>query len=256
MDTYQKSSFGVRKGAWSEEEDLLLKKCVEKYGEGNWRQIPLLAGLNRCRKSCRLRWLNYLHPNIKRGEFSFEEVDLMIRMHKLLGNRWSLIAGRIPGRTANDIKNYWNTHVSKWFGSKSRGSKNRKNKKEETEEPEIKCPKIIAVRPRPRRLSKNTDNARTQAVVPFAEESKNFNLVETNSKLDGISWWENFLFDEDDSNFNGQEVLPCSGVSSLERNHNFGGYAPATQGEIMNWTDLMCFSELDFGDFQEFKRRL
>ncbi|KAG9129763.1 hypothetical protein Leryth_015461 [Lithospermum erythrorhizon] len=101
---------GVRKGAWSEEEDSLLRKCVEKYGERKWHQIPLTAGLNRCRKSCRLRWLNYLQPNIKRGNFSLEEVDLIVRLHKLLGNRWSLIAGRLPGRTANDVKNYWNTH--------------------------------------------------------------------------------------------------------------------------------------------------
>ncbi|CAN1287150.1 Transcription factor MYB113, partial [Linum perenne] len=71
------------------------------------------AGLNRCRKSCRLRWLNYLKPNIKRGDFAYDEVDLMIRLHKLLGNRWSLIAGRLPGRTANDVKNYWKTHQKK-----------------------------------------------------------------------------------------------------------------------------------------------
>ncbi|KAL1090391.1 hypothetical protein V6Z11_D07G085100 [Gossypium hirsutum] len=70
-------------------------------------------GLNRCRKSCRLRWLNYLKPNIKRGHFAADEVDLIIRLHNLLGNRWSLIAGRLPGRTANDVKNYWNTHLLK-----------------------------------------------------------------------------------------------------------------------------------------------
>ncbi|RZC89286.1 hypothetical protein C5167_027813 [Papaver somniferum] len=78
---------GLRKGAWAEEEDLLLRKCIIKYGEGKWRQVPIRAGLNRCRKSCRLRWLNYLQPNIKRGEFQPDEVDLIIRMHKLLGNR-------------------------------------------------------------------------------------------------------------------------------------------------------------------------
>nr|DAD44051.1 TPA_asm: hypothetical protein HUJ06_002281 [Nelumbo nucifera] len=72
-----------------------------------------VAGLDRCRKSCRLRWLNYLRPNIKRGNFAVDEVDLIIRLHKLLGNRWSLIAARIPGRTANDVKNYWNSHLSK-----------------------------------------------------------------------------------------------------------------------------------------------
>ncbi|KAK3218442.1 hypothetical protein Dsin_012412 [Dipteronia sinensis] len=73
--------------------------------------ILACSGLNRCRKSCRLRWLNYLKPNIKRGEFTEDEVDMILRLHKLLGNRWSLIAGRLPGRTANDVKNYWNTHL-------------------------------------------------------------------------------------------------------------------------------------------------
>jgi myb proto-oncogene protein len=43
--------------------------------------------LNRCGKSCRLRWLNYLRPNIKRGNISYDEEDLIIRLHKLLGNR-------------------------------------------------------------------------------------------------------------------------------------------------------------------------
>ncbi|KAJ1378741.1 SANT/Myb domain [Sesbania bispinosa] len=99
--------------AWTEEEDHLLKKCIQQYGEGKWHRVPLLAGLNRCRKSCRLRWLNYLRPNIKRGNFDEEEVEMIVKLHKLLGNRWSLIAGRLPGRTANDVKNYWNCHLSK-----------------------------------------------------------------------------------------------------------------------------------------------
>ncbi|RZC89784.1 hypothetical protein C5167_035780 [Papaver somniferum] len=81
------STRGLRKGAWSAEEDLLLRKCIQKYGEGKWHRVPLRAGLDRCRKSCGLRWLNYLRPNIKRGEFKADEVDLIVRMHKLLGNR-------------------------------------------------------------------------------------------------------------------------------------------------------------------------
>ncbi|XP_012832530.1 PREDICTED: trichome differentiation protein GL1-like [Erythranthe guttata] len=103
----------VRKGAWTKEEDFLLTKFVKKHGEGKWHQIPIKTGLKRCRKSCRLRWLNYLKPGRKRGPFSDDEIDLVLRLRKLLGNRWSLIAGRIPGRTANDVKNYWNTHLHK-----------------------------------------------------------------------------------------------------------------------------------------------
>ncbi|KAH0875194.1 hypothetical protein HID58_072556 [Brassica napus] len=92
------SSKRLRKGAYIAEEDNLLRQCIDKYGEGKWHQ------------SCRLRWLNYLKPSINRGKFNSDEVDLLLRLHKLLGNRWSLIAGRLPGRTANDVKNYWNTH--------------------------------------------------------------------------------------------------------------------------------------------------
>ncbi|KAL8044728.1 hypothetical protein ABFX02_08G064700 [Erythranthe guttata] len=108
-----KGVVGVRKGAWTKEEDKLLKKCVQTYGEGKWHLVPLRTGLNRCRKSCRLRWLNYLRPNLKRGIFNQDEIDLIVRLHNLLGNRWTWIAGRVPGRTANDIKNFWNTHFHK-----------------------------------------------------------------------------------------------------------------------------------------------
>ncbi|XP_058108567.1 transcription factor MYB3-like [Magnolia sinica] len=103
----------VNKGAWTADEDQKLSQCIAVHGEKRWRSVPAKAGLNRCGKSCRLRWLNYLRPNIKRGNISDQEEDLIIRLHKLLGNRWSLIARRLPGRTDNEIKNYWNSHLSK-----------------------------------------------------------------------------------------------------------------------------------------------
>ncbi|PON38920.1 MYB transcription factor [Parasponia andersonii] len=103
----------VNKGAWTEEEDRKLAEVIALHGAKRWKTIAAIAGLNRCGKSCRLRWLNYLRPNIKRGNISDQEEDLILRLHKLLGNRWSLIAGRLPGRTDNEIKNYWNSHLSK-----------------------------------------------------------------------------------------------------------------------------------------------
>ncbi|KAK9715696.1 hypothetical protein RND81_06G183100 [Saponaria officinalis] len=104
---------GLNKGAWTAMEDKILMDYIKAHGEGRWRNLPKRAGLKRCGKSCRLRWLNYLRPDIKRGNITPDEEELIVRLHKLLGNRWSLIAGRLPGRTDNEIKNYWNTNLSK-----------------------------------------------------------------------------------------------------------------------------------------------
>ncbi|XVE90186.1 hypothetical protein DITRI_Ditri20bG0058200 [Diplodiscus trichospermus] len=107
------SKVGIKKGPWTPEEDEVLANYIKREGEGRWRTLPKRAGLLRCGKSCRLRWMNYLRPSVKRGRIAPDEEDLILRLHRLLGNRWSLIAGRIPGRTDNEIKNYWNTHISK-----------------------------------------------------------------------------------------------------------------------------------------------
>ncbi|CAM8970351.1 unnamed protein product [Rhodiola kirilowii] len=104
---------GLKRGPWTPEEDEILSNYINTEGEGRWRTLPKRAGLLRCGKSCRLRWMNYLRPSVKRGQIAPDEEDLILRLHRLLGNRWSLIAGRIPGRTDNEIKNYWNTHLSK-----------------------------------------------------------------------------------------------------------------------------------------------
>uniref|UniRef100_A0A453JYP6 Uncharacterized protein n=1 Tax=Aegilops tauschii subsp. strangulata TaxID=200361 RepID=A0A453JYP6_AEGTS len=103
----------IRRGPWTVEEDLTLVNYIADHGDGRWNSLARAAGLKRTGKSCRLRWLNYLRPDVKRGNFTADEQLLILDLHSRWGNRWSKIAQHLPGRTDNEIKNYWRTRVQK-----------------------------------------------------------------------------------------------------------------------------------------------
>ncbi|KAJ7297759.1 hypothetical protein O6H91_Y037400 [Diphasiastrum complanatum] len=103
----------LKKGPWTAAEDAILVAYVQKHGEGNWNSLQKQSGLLRCGKSCRLRWANHLRPNLKKGAFSMEEERLIIELHAKLGNKWARMAAQLPGRTDNEIKNYWNTRIKR-----------------------------------------------------------------------------------------------------------------------------------------------
>nr|AGN52117.1 MYB-related transcription factor [Salvia miltiorrhiza]AGN52227.1 MYB-related transcription factor [Salvia miltiorrhiza] len=95
--------------AWTKQEDEKLIHYITIHGQARWSTLPKAAGLERCEKSCRQRWIKYL----KRENFCVDEEDLIIKLHALLGDRWSLIAGRLPGRTEKEVKKYWNSHIKR-----------------------------------------------------------------------------------------------------------------------------------------------
>nr|CAB3501069.1 unnamed protein product [Digitaria exilis] len=109
---------GLKRGRWTAEEDEILASYIAKHGEGNWRSLPKNAGLLRCGKSCRLRWINYLREDVKRGNISKEEEDVIIKLHATLGNRSPSPAAGAPCKAhfilaGFIIKNYWNSHLSR-----------------------------------------------------------------------------------------------------------------------------------------------
>ncbi|GLU10131.1 hypothetical protein SLE2022_269520 [Rubroshorea leprosula] len=194
---------GLNRGAWTAHEDKILTDYIKANGEGRWRNLPKRAGLKRCGKSCRLRWLNYLRPDIKRGNISVDEEELIIRLHKLLGNRWSLIAGRLPGRTDNEIKNYWNTNLGKKVQDlKSPASAGKKESKKNETRPQstaisngqlqrfeskvvrtkaIRCSKVfINPQPPPLKTEPNPEENNRETAGPFNR------TLASNTTTDGL----------------------------------------------------------------------
>ncbi|CAF2121618.1 BnaA03g11630D [Brassica napus] len=103
----------LKKGPWTAAEDEILAAYVRENGEGNWNALQKHTCLARCGKSCRLRWANHLRPNLKKGSFTGDEERLIIQLHAQLGNKWARMAAQLPGRTDNEIKNYWNTRLKR-----------------------------------------------------------------------------------------------------------------------------------------------
>ncbi|KAF2611894.1 hypothetical protein F2Q70_00007452 [Brassica cretica] len=99
---------GLKKGPWTQEEDQKLLAYIEEHGHGSWRSLPEKAGLHRCGKSCRLRWTNYLRPDIKRGKFNLQEEQTIIQLHALLGNshmaQWESARLEAEARLARESK--------------------------------------------------------------------------------------------------------------------------------------------------------
>nr|WIW78196.1 R2R3 MYB transcription factor [Erythronium umbilicatum] len=177
----------LRRGKWTKTEDDILRRCIEKHGAVRWNRVPQLAGLNRCRKSCRLRWLNYLDPRIKRERFEEDEDDLIFRLHKLLGNRWSLIAGRLPGRTANDVKNHWNSHLSKKLDAGDQKFRGRRR---------VATP----IRPQPRTWSREEKPS-----INIEQQQQDLTLSRASAQQEDDALWVERLI-RDDENYNNENM--------------------------------------------------
>ncbi|KAG4967195.1 hypothetical protein JHK87_032846 [Glycine soja] len=184
----------LRKGLWSPEEDDKLMNYMLNSGQGCWSDVARNAGLQRCGKSCRLRWINYLRPDLKRGAFSQQEEELIIHLHSLLGNRWSQIAARLPGRTDNEIKNFWNSTIKKRL--KNMSSNTSPNGSESSYEPNNRDLNMAGF------TTSNTQDQQHADFMPMfnsSSQSPSMHAMVLNSIIDRLPMLEHGL------------NMPCSG---------------------------------------------
>ncbi|KAI3462615.1 hypothetical protein Pfo_019278 [Paulownia fortunei] len=234
---------GVRKGVWTPQEDILLRKCIENYGERNWHLVPLRAGLNRCRKSCRLRWLNYLNPNIKRGQFNKDEVDLIIRLHKLLGNR----------------QNFWNSHIDKKLvgssGETGRGKVHKTITHSNIVRPQPRTfSNFQAPWPTETRETSQSNIVRTTDENPKDKQHPSSAASSSHEADELIMWWSNLLGKETENGLVVDEehqtrTWPQEMLAGL---HDSDNATPQGQGEVDGFSDFSIdvdvWELLSFGD--------
>jgi len=101
-----------KKNAWTAEEDATLARVIAEFGHGHWTKVAAwLPG--RMGRQCRERWFNHLAPEVKKGDWSKEEDQLIVAAVREHGTKWSLIQKLLVGRSDNSIKNRYYSAIRK-----------------------------------------------------------------------------------------------------------------------------------------------
>ncbi|XP_074572566.1 uncharacterized protein LOC141829047 [Curcuma longa] len=226
----EKPKASYKKGLWSPDEDQKLKDYILNHGHGCWTSVALRAGLQRNGKSCRLRWMNYLRPGLKRCAFTAEEESTVMKLHAVMGNKWSQIAMHLPGRTDNEVKNHWNTYLRK----KLPKVENRKPKRvsDENKSPPIPVSESNQQPPLPKLLFADW--------IPIFGDNGSSNL-----NLEGGVMSTHHVRTESSSNSQvlSPELSQPNGVLGWQDSSICGGLQPVEQISDVNFQDLFALTE-------------
>ncbi|CAN8247586.1 unnamed protein product [Cochlearia groenlandica] len=253
---------GIKRGPWTPQEDQILINYINLYGHSNWRALPKHAGLLRCGKSCRLRWINYLRPDIKRGNFTHEEEQTIINLHEILGNRWSAIAAKLQGRTDNEIKNVWHTHLKKRLvinKNQKIGGDNKEDdidiiiNKNTTHERQEKSATMINVTS-PQQSSNNSTNISTFKVSNNNNKDDQIMLYEDVSALVDESFWSDVVSVDNEIKIEDFDGLIENNSKIYGYDNNNNNNSKLCNDDMEFWLELLTSSRrIDgFSDILEF----
>ncbi|KAK1756903.1 hypothetical protein QBC47DRAFT_359392 [Echria macrotheca] len=102
---------GRRKGPWQPHEDERLLEMVNQ-GNTHWVEVAKYVG-TRTPKQCRERYHQALNSRLNHGPISEEEGRRILELVTTIGKKWAEIARRLPGRSDNSVKNWYNGYMNR-----------------------------------------------------------------------------------------------------------------------------------------------